>query len=238
MAFVIKEHRPHRWLFVTLFLIGLWILSAWLAYQAGWNKIDFDREHAQSHHLAVLQELERQVETNERLQAQVSILQRTAQVDREAKAEIAKDLKNLQELQAELQEEIAFYKSIITPPRGKSGLNVYSLTITPLGSPMYHFKMVLTQSGKSDSLAEGVVNMRLKGVIDGSEKLLALKDIQVAGAPNLSYKFRYFDELSGSFRLPEGYQPREVVVTLHPKKGKRDNKPVKTFDWLKVRQER
>jgi hypothetical protein len=235
MAFVIKEHRPGRRLLLALVVIIVWLLSAWLAYETGWNQTSFDRDHAQSRHVVLQQELEKQFAINEQMQAQISILKRTAQVDRAAKEQIAKDLKALQELQADLREEIAFYKSIISPASGKSGLDVYNLSITPRQGLMYHFKMVLTQSGKSDSLVEGVVKMRLKGVIDGSEKELTIKDIQVAGTPDLSYKFRYFEELAGSFQLPEGYEAREVVITLIPKNGKRKNKLVKTFDWLNVR---
>jgi hypothetical protein len=159
-------------------------------------------------------------------------------VDREAKEELARDLNDLQELQADLREEISFYKSIITPPKGKDGLGVYSLKVMPLEGNMYHFKIVLTQSGKSDSLAQGVVEMRLKGILNGKEKELALKDIRVADTPKLGYKFRYFEELSGSFSLPEGYEPREVTVNLKPSKGKQKTIQDNTFDWLNVRLQR
>lgn len=235
MAFVIKEHRPGRWRLVALIVIILWLVSAWLAYRYGWNESNYESLQANTRQAALEKEVRQQLVANEALRSQVSILKRTAQVDREAKTELARDLKELQDLQTELREEINFYKSILTPAKGKDGLDIYSLDVTALDQHVHHFKIVLTQSGKSDSVVEGEVKMHLKGVLKGKEKQLALEDIRVAGTPKLSYKFRYFEELSGSFSLPEDYVPREIVVSLKPQTGKRSNIPLKTFDWLNVR---
>ena len=235
MAFVIKEHRPGRWRLAVLIVIMLWLVSAWLAYRHGLNESNYDSLQADTRQAALEKEVQKQLTVNEALRSQVSILKRTAQVDREAKTELARDLKELQDLQTELREEISFYKSILTPAKGKDGLDIYSLDVAALDEHVYHFKIVLTQSGKSDSVTEGEVKMHLKGVLKGKEKQLAFEDIRVAGSPKLSYKFRYFEELSGSFSLPEGYVPREVVVSLKPQADKRGNIPLKTFDWLNVR---
>ena len=238
MAFVIKEHRPGRWRVVIAIVVGLWMASGWFAYKLGWYQSDHDHEEALSGEIGLRDELTRVKGANSQLQTEMSILQRSAQVDRQAKVELAKNVKNLQDLQAELREEITFYKSIISPAKGKAGLRVYSLLVVPVEDRMYHYKLVLTQSGKSDSLATGGVKVVLKGVLQGKEKNLDLGKINVADSPQLSYKFRYFQELSGSFSLPEGYSPREIVVRLIPGSRKTSNKPVKTFDWHKVRLER
>jgi len=235
MAFVIKEHRPGRWRLVLGTVVGLWIASGWFAYELGWRQSSYDHDQAIAREKDLQSELKKLRGDNDQLHTQVSILQRSAQVDRQAKVELAKSVKNLQDMQAELREETTFYKSIISPEKGKAGLGIYSLQVVPVEERMYHYKLVLTQSGKSDSLAKGGVKVVLKGILQGKEKNLDLGKINVAGSPQLSYKFRYFQELSGSFLLPEDYTPREITVTLVPGSGKKSNKPVKTFDWQKVR---
>jgi hypothetical protein len=235
MAFVIKEHRPGRWRVIVGIALGIWIASGWFAYELGWRQSNHDHDEAVSREKGLQGELTRLSDANSELQTQVSILQRSAQVDRQAKVELAKDVKNLQDLQAELREETSFYKSIISPDKGKAGLGIHSLLIVPVGDRMYHYKLILTQSGKSDSLTKGGVKVVLKGVLQGKEKNLDLGKINVADSPKLSYKFRYFQELSGSFLLPEDYSPREITVRLVPDSGKKSDKPVKTFDWQKVR---
>jgi hypothetical protein len=238
MAFVIKEHRPGRWRVIVGVAVSLWIASGWFAYEFGWYQSNHDRDEAESREKGLLGELAALRGTNSELQTQVSILQRSAQVDRQAKVELAKDVKKLQDLQAELREETSFYKSIISPDKGKAGLGIYSLLVVPVEDRMYHYKLILTQSGKSDSLAKGGVKVVLKGILQGKEKNLDLGKINIADSPKLSYKFRYFQELSGSFLLPEDYSPREIAVRLVPDSGKKSNKTVKTFDWQKVRLDR
>jgi len=235
MAFVIKEHRPGKWRLVSGIVVIVWVASAWFAYQYGWNQSNHNQQQAASVQEMLQGELKGLRISNSKLQAQVSGLQRSAQVDRQAKVELAVEIKNFQDLQAELREEISFYKSIISPDKGEMGLKVYSLAIVPAEDRLHHFKLVLTQGGKGDNVAKGRVKMLLKGTLQGKEKSLGFSKIQVAESPQLSYKFRYFQELSGSFSLPEGYSPREVTVRMVPNSGKNSNKPVRTFDWQTVR---
>lgn len=216
-------------------LIVLWAVSVWYAYEAGRAQSSEDYTIAVSQHQAMQQEVERLRSTKNELQAQVSRLDRIAQVDRQAKVQLAKELKDFQDQQSELREELSFYRSIISPDEGKAGLRVYGLSITHARGPLHHFKLVLTQSGKSDSLAQGGVKMVLKGIMQGKEISLDLGKIRVADSPQLSYKFRYFQELTGSFRLPDEFVPREVTVKLIPRSGKISSKSVRTFDWQKSR---
>ncbi|MCW8964358.1 MAG: OmpH family outer membrane protein [Gammaproteobacteria bacterium] len=235
MAFIIKEHRPGRWRIILAVVVSLWVASAWLAYETGWSQSNHDFSQAESRQKKLQKELDEFRALNDELQARVSRLQRTAQVDREAKVELAKEVKNFQDQQAELREELSFYKGIISPDEGDAGLRIYSLSIMQAEGSLYHYKLVLTQSGKNDSLAKGGVKITIQGISEEKEKNLDLNEIQLAESGQLSYKFRYFQELSGSFRLPEHYIPREVSVRLTPRSGKVSNKLVRTFDWHEVR---
>jgi len=235
MAFIIKEHRPGRWRIILAVVVSLWVASAWLAYETGWSQSNHDFNQAESRQKELQKELDEFRALNDEMQARVSRLQRTAQVDREAKVELAKEVKNFQDQQAELREELSFYKGIISPDEGNTGLRIYNLSIMQAEGRLYHYKLVLTQSGKNDSLIQGGVKITIQGISEEKEKNLDLSKIQVAESRQLSYKFRYFQELSGSFRLPEHYVPREVLVRLTPHSGKVSNKPVRTFDWQEAR---
>ena len=235
MAFIIREHRPGRWRTILAVVIGLWFASGWLAYETGWNQSGSDYSQAVAEKQALQEELGKFQALNSELQASVSRLQRTAQVDREAKVELAKEVKNFQDQQAELREELSFYQGIISPEEGKSGLRIYNLSVIQAEGSLYHYKLVLTQSGKNDNLVIGGAKITIQGILQEKEKNLDLGKIQVAGSGQLSYKFRYFQELSGSFHLPEHYNPREITVRLTPHSGKNSNKPVRTFDWQEAR---
>jgi len=234
MAFVIKEHRPWRWRVVALLVILVWAISGLIIYEYGWQQANKDYDQA----IAVQEKLKEEVEdlttTNRDMQINISMLSRSAQVDREAKEGIARSIKDLQDKVAELREEVSFYKGIISPEQGKSGLGIYRLTVMDEGERLYHYKLILTQAGKSDTLAEGEVKITFQGVMDNQERTLSLADIQVSAAGQLSYRFRYFQELGGSFRLPDGFSPRNVVVELLAKKGRKISRLARDFDWLEV----
>ena len=235
MAFVIKEHHPGRLAVRTILLLLLWATCVWSAYHYGWNEAAhlFDHEFQKSKPL--YDRLKDVVGKNRDLQARMAIFERTAQVNREAKAGLVQEIRDLQQQAAELREEISFYKLIISPENSSKGLGVYSLRVTPAAENLYHFKMILTQAGESDTLAEGDVDMTIKGVLNGQAEHLRLSDIQVPEDKALTYRFQYFQELTGSLQLPEEFVPREVVVELTQNGDDEIENPVKRFDWLNVR---
>ena len=60
-----------------------------------------------------------------------------------------------------------------------------------------------------------------------------LGQLSVAKKPTqtISFRFKYFQNLSGEMRLPEGFEPTKVMLTLNPK-GKKFKKSVEQFDWI------
>ena len=43
---------------------------------------------------------------------------------------------------------------------------------------------------------------------------LALTEIALGEASELTFSFKYFEELTGEFRIPPGFRPEQVRVTL------------------------
>ncbi len=235
MAFIIKEHRPGRFRALAIVNAVLWGVSVVLVYQYGMSSGVQRYDEEQKKTRLLHDQLDQTTQVGRDMQARISILERTAQVDREAKIELARDVKAGQEEIARLREDVSFYKSIISPDKGRSGLSVYKFTTMPAGKDLYHFKMILTQAGKNDNLAEGGVNITVHGILNNQEKALKLSEIRVSKKKPITYKFHYYQEISGSLRFPEGFQPRDVVVTLKRKKGHVIKNPVKRFDWHKTR---
>lgn len=238
MAFVIKEHRPGRLKALVVLLALLWAGSLYLLYSYGWHKANTGYEEVVRREKALAGELEQMAKDNRDMRMRISVLNKSAQVDREAKAGIAYGMKDLQDQVARLREEVSFYKSIVSPAKGKTGLDIYAFRLMPAEGRLFHYKLVLIQAGNEDVEATGVVDISLQGVLNGAEKTLKLADIQIDRTRKVTYKFKYFEELGGSFRLPEGYFPRDIVVKLFPSKsGKKRNitSPAKTFDWMEAR---
>jgi cell division protein FtsB len=234
MAYVIKETKPGRLLLIVITLITLWLASSWLAFDHGQQQASFDSESARSKHEALQQRADTLARENREIKARIAILERSAQVESIAKAELTKSMQAMQEQEAELQEELAFFRGIVSPEKGKTGLNVYDFRVVDAREGLYHYKLLLTQATKNDRLAEGVVSVKLTGVGEGREKTIDLSEISVPKETKLVFKFRYFQDMNGSFQLPSGFKPRTVEISLLPSKPKKAENLVKTFDWSEI----
>ncbi|TNG01780.1 MAG: hypothetical protein EP297_01955 [Gammaproteobacteria bacterium] len=234
MAYVIKEHQPGRVWRLAVLLIIFWLVGSWLAFEYGHSQSSFDRERAQVEHKALESQVHILSKENRALNARISILERSAQVDGVAKAELTKSIQTMQEQEAKLREELEFFRGIVSPEKGKTGLNVYSFRITDAQAQLYHYKLLLTQATKNDRLAEGVARVKVTGVLQGQEEVVDLSEVSVPKKTKLTFKFRYFQDISGSFQLPDGFKPRSIEVSLSPKKRSKTGELVKTFDWSEI----
>jgi hypothetical protein len=170
---------------------------------------------------------------NEQLQQDVADLQRGRDIDRQAAQEVQKSLASEQQEIASLREQLAFYRGVVSPQALQSGLHVNELRVVP-GSQAgsYHFDLVLVQAARQEHRAKGRAELRLIGRDATAQRSLGLADL-AQGSADLAYSFRHFAELGGEFRLPLGFRPSRVVVTLMPDGG--DSPHVEEeFDWAKV----
>jgi len=231
MNLVVKPHRP--WL--TRLLLGLLILALVIAgwtlfdygrYLAGYNSTEYAEERDAL--LSARAELEEKVD---RLREQKALLERAAQIERQAYNELDTTLKVLQGEILELKEELAFYRGIVSPQDASSGLHLQRFKIESNGkSRSYRYKIVLTQVLKNDRLATGKVRLSIDGVKNNQPLTLTLKELSEKHVKELNYRFKYFQKLEGNLTLPAGFTPFRVNAQIIPRSRKR-NSIEKTINW-------
>ncbi len=231
MNLVVKPHRP--WLVrfllglgIVALIVGGWTLFNYGRYLAGYNSAEYAEERETL--LAINDDLEQEVD---RLREQKALLERAAQIERQAYDELDTTLKVLQGEILELKEELAFYRGIVSPQDASSGLHLQRFKIEANGkSRSYRYKIVLTQVLKNDRLATGRVQLSIDGMMRNQPQTLSLKQLSEKPVNELSYRFKYFQKLEGSLKLPEGFTPFRVHVKIIPRSRKR-NSIEKTINW-------
>lgn len=168
---------------------------------------------------------------NAELERKLALVERSRQIDAEAYAVFNQERSGLQNQIQGLQEELAFYRGIMTPAQGKVGIEVQDFDLKPaLGAGRYRFSFMLTQAGGKDQLARGVVQLTLEGLLDGASKQLGLTELTQDGDAEIAYRFRYFQSIKGDLQLPEGFQPERIVLKAIPASAPK--LPLEwTFDW-------
>ncbi|HEX6997300.1 MAG TPA: DUF6776 family protein [Gammaproteobacteria bacterium] len=195
-------------------------------YRAGYSMLDHRHE---------VERLEEQLaaerQSNEELGRQVAILETSREIDRETYARVEENLSQLEAQIQTLEEELAFYRGIVSPQDGHSGLRVQNLEIEPVdGERTYVLRLVLVQAIVHNRPVAGVVRFRVEGARGGQPAELDLAELGDGGPAELEYKFRYFQELEREVVLPAGFEPARVHVEIRPSEPRGD-RVTQTFEW-------
>ena len=106
-----------------------------------------------------------------RLKQEVALLETHREIDREAYKEVEGSLTALQAKIQEQRDAIAFYRGIVSPADGKSGLRVQDLKLTRGNAEReFNLRLVLVQAMQHDRKVSGDVRMTVQGSQDGEEK--------------------------------------------------------------------
>lgn|GEM_PF-1369209 len=234
--------RPWRRLALYLSFAGFGVLCVSLGYVLGFNQIttaQVTRYFADEGPDAALASVREQAT---QLESELIDVQLTADVQQQAADQLRGDLAALHAKNAELADEVTFYKSLMAPGDLTKGLHIAELdiAISPAdangGSHSASFGLLLTQVATRRAFIGGVVRLDVIGVQRSSDLLLneAADDADIgattSGAADdevvlsltelaelqtypLKFRFRYFQDLTGAMTLPPGFTPQRVLVT-------------------------
>ena len=164
---------------------------------------------------------------------QVANLEVGSKVDQQANEGVRKEVIELKAKIAGLEEDISFYKGLMSPTANKRGLTIGSLNVLGTDVPSrYSYKLVLQQLATNHKLINGYLNMTVVGRQDGRLISLPLKDLNdKVSYENIKLRFKYFQNFSGELTLPEGFDP--IRIELLARSTGRNSVTVKEkFGWL------
>jgi hypothetical protein len=182
-------------------------------------------------------------EQNRRLQEQLELanqratdsanrlvaLEQEKAIDAVAKTHSQEMLKELQFNVQRLTRDLAFYKGIMEPVEGASGLQISQFDVKPSRTAgRYQYKLVLTQITENAAVIEGQVDIVLIGKQQGKEFKFPMPFAD--GGKQVAFRFRYFQDIEGEFLLPEGFAPEQIQVIAQPR-GKKGTKLERVFNW-------
>ncbi len=209
-------HGPGRtWLLRGLFL-ALALVVGYLVFEfgrisGGYDVIDANAERqAYEDRIAALEE---QIVT---LEQEVALLETHREIDREAYREVETSLTALQAKIQEQRDAIAFYRGIVSPADGNSGLRVQDLKLTRgKAEREFNLRLVLVQAMKHDRKVSGDVNLSVEGNQDGVETSYSFGQLVPAEADKgWAFSFRYFQDFDRQLVLPDGFTPERIRVEV------------------------
>lgn len=217
---------------LTLLLVvaGFYLSFELGRYQAGYSLLDSRRQTEEFQ--AAISERDRLIEELER---QVAILETSSEIDQETYASVEANLAELQSRIQEQEEEIAFYRGIVTPGDGVAGLRVQNVEVEPASNGATHLlRVLLVQAIVHNERVTGSVRAVLRGTLDGEAVEYGLDEIGAESeATDIPYAFRYFQTLELGLSLPEGLEPAELEIQVWPQ-SPRGETIVQSFPWPRI----
>jgi hypothetical protein len=162
------------------------------------------------------------------LQEELARARTTLEVDREAQAHLQAALAESESRVAALNEELQFYRRIVAPSEGRTGLRVQTFEVVDGQlEHSYRLRLLLVQNPRRSGRASGRVEVALHGQLNGAEASLALE--QLAAEPQ-AYEFLYFQDVDLEIIIPEGFVPQTAEISLRPS-GRNTRTVTASFPW-------
>ncbi|MBF5055798.1 hypothetical protein Y5W_01092 [Alcanivorax sp. 521-1] len=144
-----------------------------------------------------------------------------AEVSDQAGEQLRQEIRGLRDQAAELEEAVAFYKNVMSPGTVDQPLQVQKFEVVPAdGERRFRYRLILIQAGDNRGYLSGNVSLRLKGTRDGEAVTLETDDLLDENS-DLRFRFRYFQELSGTLTVPEALQVSALEMTARATGGRR-----------------
>lgn len=231
---VVRPHRPLRNGVVYTVLAVLVVAMIAGAFEFGRLRAGFDTAEADRRQQRQADEIARLTERNSELRERIALLERSSEIDREAREQVQENLELMQDELLELREELAFYRGIVSPEDAQAGLKIQSFQVSRGAvDDLYRFRLVVIQAIKHDRRASGRIDVVVHGVRDGQPASLPLQELVTGDMDELNYSFKYFQDFEGNIRIPEGFVPARVEIAVLP--GGRETDAVRrTIDWVEA----
>jgi len=225
---VVRAREPWKNRLIAALLLAVLAAGAWVLFAYGYSRAGIDLQALQQRERQLEAEIDRLRSENTEFREQKAVLERSRDIDQRAYGEVKDSLTNLQDEILELQEEVAFYRSIVAPDESAKGLRIQTFKLERNGEARgYRYRLILTQVAKNNRATRGQVHMSIEGLQADKQRELTLKDVATKEDTNLAFRFKYFQSFEGDIVLPQGFIPSRVRLTVEANRAKIE----KTYEW-------
>lgn len=212
---MVVPHRPgQRLLFTAAVLAGV-VASALGGWAYGYYKTLLTQESAQADRAGLIAELDTVQTENADLRRQIAILDRASVMDQRANEEVQSTIRTLRERVAQLEQDIVYYRQVVSEETEDTGLIVGALDIGATVQPdRYRYKLVMRQEdADGDTFLTGHVNFNLVGRLNDEQVIYPLREIsEDEDQLDIRLRFKYFQNIEGELALPDGFQPDRIQI--------------------------
>lgn len=136
-------------------------------------------------------------------------------VERSAQEQVRIQVKTLEDENARLKGDLAFFESLLPMPADAKGVVIRSFRVQADTEPdSLRYRLLVQQSGRPERDFVGEVTLTINLQEDGRPVVLQLPDPAMPSAGPAPLSFRHYQRLEGIFPVPAGTTVRSVLVRI------------------------
>ena len=214
----------------ALFLLSLILLCLFIGYRMGNFYHSFQENNLEKQKIrleALYQKQSNQV-------ARINALEVELAVEQLANKNAQAALKKMTSDHYQDKKELAFYEKVMAPEKVADGVIIDNVTIkAKQSSNHYSFNIMLIQQQLLKRYAKGYVELKVLGSVNNKPREFNITDISTVSKKNLTFSFKYFKMIEGTFALPDKFIPEKIQLSaiLTKSKWQKYRKITKTLPW-------
>ena len=234
---MVVPYRPGQRLFLLIASVLLISLGTLCGFGFGYYQIHKVEESFKDGFLEQTILLNELSAENSELKRQVAMLERSGLLDQRVNETDQKTLSSLRDQLATLQQDLSFYKNVITKQNDDTRLTVSEWSLKRISnSNRYRYKLALRQQdADGDTYLNGHVNVNLVGTQNGKNAVYSLSEVsKEQEQTDIKLRFKFFQNVEGELTLPDNFLPEYIKIV-----GVEINPVRKTIDrdypWIDVK---
>ena len=213
----VRTHIPWYWrVLAAIVVISTSLALAGWIYDAGRRFAGFDRSETEQE-MSILRERVSELQKEEaRLRALANSSESSMQIERTAQQQLARQVKMLEEENARLKEDQAFFENLAVAEGKEAGFSLNRLRVDPDSVPgQYRFRaLAAAQGGKKDREFKGSLQLVIALQQDGKSAMMVLPTQNDPNRQRFNISFKHFLRVDGTFQVPPGARIASVELRL------------------------
>lgn len=202
-----------RWLGMLVFLSLSLALAAWM-YDTGRRFAGFDRGELENEYARLRESMTRLEAEAARLRAIANASESRLKIEQTAQVQLAAQVKNLEEENNRLKEDLAFFENLVPTERRGDKVSIHRFKVEREVLPgEYRYRLLVLQGGRLDREFHGSLQLVIEMQQEGRDATIIIPESPEAAAA-FKLNFKYFRRVEGTFRVPAGARVRTIQARI------------------------
>ena len=210
----VQTHVAWYWRMLGLVVVlsFSFALAAWM-YDAGRRFAGFDRSEAEQELSQLRQSVGSLARETALLRASVNASESKLQIERTAQTQLGRQVKALEDENARLKEDLAFFENLIPSEHRDNTLLINRFRVDAGALPgEFRYRLLLLQGGRRDKPFQG--NLQLLVTLQQGDKDVIITLPEEGAAQAYKISFKYFQRVEGTFRVSADARVKMVQVRI------------------------